>query len=116
MRTFDYVTADSDRLGLQAIDTVAVGHSKLSYKFSAGTAAAANARTALILPFKRIRRFRRSRARPWEASIKVSRWCAGASNGTNQIDTSFGTITLDYPDLLTGLSEAFRPDLDHVRH
>ncbi len=35
----------------------------------------------------------------------------GASNGTNKILTSSGTLTLDYPDLLTGLSAAFRPDL-----
>jgi hypothetical protein len=36
---------------------------------------------------------------------------ASASNGTNLIRTSFGSLTLDYPDLLTGLSEAFRPGL-----
>ena len=36
---------------------------------------------------------------------------AGASNGTNTIDTQSGTLTLDYPDLLTALSESFRPDL-----
>jgi hypothetical protein len=35
----------------------------------------------------------------------------GTSNGTNIVDTQSGPIVFDYPNLLTGLSESFRPDL-----
>jgi hypothetical protein len=35
----------------------------------------------------------------------------GAANGTNTIDTQSGSISVAYPNLLTGLSQNFRPDL-----
>ena len=107
---FDSFEPTQSQLGLQSIDAVAVNRSKLSYKFSAGTPAAltqngayATVQTAPPIP-----------TQPGAALGSIDQslaLVAGASNGTNLIRTSFGSLTLDYPDLLTALSEAYRPDL-----
>jgi hypothetical protein len=108
--TFNSFTPTQPVLGVQALDTVAVGHSGLTFKFTAGTSTAIT-QNGVFTP---VQVNPPIPTQPGAALGSIDQTLAlvtGASNGTNSILTSNGTVTLDYPDLLTGLSEAFRADL-----
>ena len=108
--TFDTFTPTQTQLGLQSIGTASVSHSKLSNQFTAGTASAltqngayVNVQTNPPIP-----------TQPGAALGSIDQslaLVASASNGTNTVRTSFGSITLAYPNLLVALSEAYRDDL-----
>ncbi len=117
MPIFDTFTPTQTQLGEQSINTVSVGHgSKLSYQFSAGTASAVTQLGAFIP----VQTNPPIATQPGAALGSIDQslaLVAGASNGTNTISlSSGGSLTLNYPDLLVGLSEAFRPDLTELRH
>ena len=108
---FDTFQPTQFQLGLQVLNTVSVGRgSKLSYGFEAGSPVAltqngsyTTVQTSPPIP-----------TQPGAALGSIDQSVAGVLgvfNGTNKILTSSGTLTLDYADLLTGLSAAFRPDL-----
>ena len=110
--TFDTFQPTQTSSGCRPINTVSVSHgSKLSYQFSAGTAVGRyperglrhrSDQSADSDPAGRGPREHRSKSRAGDRSFQ---------RNESRSATSFGTLTLNYPDLLTGLSEAFRPDL-----
>ena len=109
---FDTFTPTQTQLGEQPINTVSVGHgAKLSYQFSAGTASAVTELGAFVA----VQTNPPIATQPGAALGSIDQslaLVAGASNGKNTINlSSGGSLTLNYPDLLTGLSAAFRPDL-----
>lgn len=109
---FDTFAPSPPQLGEQAINTVSVGHgAKLSYKFSAGTASAVTQSGAFVT----VQTNPLIANQPGAALGSVDQslaLVAGPANGPTTINlSSDGSITLNNSDLLTGLSEAFRPDL-----
>jgi hypothetical protein len=102
------------QLGLQPINTVNVSTHKhasaLTYRFTGGTASALIQNGAFTPATPNLP----SSTTPGAALGSIDQSTAlvtGVSNGANTIQLSSGTLTLDYPNLLVGLSEAFRPDL-----
>ena len=114
-RTFDTFTADSDQLGHQAIrhrqrsrDTAR----RCRTSSAAGTRIGRHPERRLCHRSDRIRPIATQPGAALGSIDQSLALVAGASNGTNHDQlSSGGTLTLNYPDLLTGLSEAFRPDL-----
>jgi hypothetical protein len=108
---FDTFQPTQFQLGLQVLNTVSVGRgSKLSYGFEAGSPVALTQNGA----YTTVQTSPPIPTQPGAALGSIDQSLAGvlgASNGENTILTSSGNLTLDYPDLLTGLSAAFRPDL-----
>ncbi len=109
--TFDSFTPTQPVLGVQSVDTVTVVKgSTLIYQFTGGTPTAVTQNDT----YTPVQVNPPIPTQPGAALGSIDQSLAlvtGASNGTNTILTDFGTVTLAYPDLLTGLSEAFRADL-----
>ena len=114
---FDSFQPTQLELGTQSINTTRVTTpkrrsepSELKYAFTPGTASAVTQNGAYVpatpnFPAPTV---------PGAALGSIDQSTAlvnGISNGANTVQLSSGTITLDYPDLLVALSEAFRPDL-----
>jgi hypothetical protein len=107
---FDSFQPGQYQLGLQSLDTISVSKSKLSYGLSAASATSLTQGGGYIT----VQTTPPVANQPGSALGNIDQSLAlvlGVTSGTNQVGTAFGTVTLDYPDLLTGLSEAFRADL-----
>jgi hypothetical protein len=109
---FDTFTPTQTQLGEQPINTISVGRgAKLSYQFNAGTASAVTQSGTFVT----VQTNPPIATQPGAALGSIDQsfaLVAGASNGVNTINlSSGGSIKLNYPDLLTGLSAAFRADL-----
>ena len=111
--TFDTFQPTQPVLGLQAIDTVSVSQKgDLKYKFTGGTPTAFT-QDGAYTPVQTTQPIPATQPGSALGSIDQSlALVASVSNGMNQVDTSFGVVTLDDPNLLTALSQAFRPDLN----
>jgi hypothetical protein len=99
-------------LGFESIDTVSVSHHKsnLKYSFTGGTPTAFNP-AGIYVP---VATTPPSPTQTGAALGSIDQSLAlvnSVTNNMNQVDTSFGVITLNDSNLLTALSEAFRPDL-----
>jgi hypothetical protein len=110
--TFDSFQPTQPVLGFQAIDTISVSNkSGVKYIFTGGTPTPFNP-GGVYTPVQTTQPI--SVTQPGAALGSIDQSLAfvdGVSNGMNQVDTSFGVVTLNDPNLLTALSQAFRPDL-----
>jgi hypothetical protein len=120
--TFNSFQPTMTQLGIQSISTskvrtVAGQGTKLTNQFTAGTSTGLTQSGA----FTNVEPEPLDTTQPGPALGSIDQNLAlvvGASGGTNTVGlyaagsaSSDGTITLDYPDLLVGLSANFRPDL-----
>ena len=109
---FDTFQPTQFQLGLQVLNTVSVGRgSKLSYGFARGIACGTHPERLLHNRADQPAHSDAAWRGPRKHRSKSRAECSEPPTERIQILTSSGTLTLDYPDLLTGLSEAFRPDL-----
>jgi hypothetical protein len=103
------------QLGVQAVNTVSVnsipsGGTVLSYELSSVGHTAIQQKGEFV----NVQPSALDTSQPGPALGSIDQTLAlvvGTSNGTNIVDTQSGEIIFDYPNLLTGLSESFRPDL-----
>jgi hypothetical protein len=111
----DTTQPNMTQLGVQSVNTVSVnnvpGHGTvLSYELSSVGHTAIQQKGAYV----NVQPDPLDTTQPGPALGSIDQSLAlvvGASNGTNTVDTQSGSITFEYPNLLTGLSENFRPDL-----
>jgi hypothetical protein len=109
--TFDSYTPTQPVFGLQSLGTVTVvKNSELTYRFTPGSPAGIT-QNGMYSPVQVNPPIATQLGAALGSIDQSLALVTGASNGNNKITTSFGTVTLDYSDLLTGLSEAFRADL-----
>ena len=94
------------------MDTVSISHKKSTgkYSFTGGTPVA-YAPAGVYTP---VATMPPTPTQPGAALGSIDQSLAlitGVANNTNQVSTSFGNVTLEDPNLLTALSQAFRADL-----
>jgi hypothetical protein len=112
---FDTFQPSQTQLGIQSVNTVQVSThgekgASLSFQFSslAQTAVTQHGAYINVQPDPLLT------SQPGPALGSVDQSLAGViglANGANTVAFEYGTITLQYPDLLVGLSESFRTDL-----